>query len=140
MSLFLLACAVEPDTTGLPLGDLDAFEYEVQPLLVPTCSSPSCHGDPSRALELYGVHQHRADTGEVYLDAPLTQDELWHNYVQLSALNVDLDDPESSMALAKPLDPEAGGVPHEGGTWVATTDDWDYQTLRDWIADSLEEP
>ncbi|MCP4808879.1 MAG: hypothetical protein GY913_06505 [Proteobacteria bacterium] len=140
MTLLLLACAIEPGTMDLPLGDLERFEQDVQPVLVPTCSSPSCHGDASRPFELYGVHQHRADPDEVYLDTPLRDDEVWHNFVRLSALNTGLVEAELSLALAKPLDPDAGGVPHEGGAWFSTTDDWDYLLLRAWIEDSLEEP
>ena len=42
-------------------------------------------------------------------------------------------DPESSRLLLKPLSPEAGGLPHTGGTYWTSTDDPEYGALLQWI-------
>ncbi len=134
---WFVACVVDPGVGGLPAGDYDVFVEQVQPVLTPTCSSPSCHGSADRPFELYAVHQHRADPDDVYLDAQLSDDDLWHNYLQTSALQVDLENAEHSPVLTKPLAVDAGGEHHGGGNLFESTDDWDYLVVLDWINDAL---
>lgn len=46
---------------------------------------------------------------------------------------VNLERPERSLLLLKPLSPNAGGIPHGGGTKVLDTNDFMYQATINWV-------
>ncbi len=143
-SLGLLAVAagacvvVEPTPEVWPdFGGLDAFVAEAQPVLAGRCANPSCHGDPARPLALYAVHRHRLDPADTYLDAPLDEAELAHNFRQTGAFLLEVTAAEASLLLTKPLSVASGGSGHTFGAVFADTDDDGYRTLRAWARAAL---
>ncbi len=132
-------CALDTDYDGvLPSNAREQFESSVQPLLEERCSNPTCHGNAERALSLYAVHQHRLDADHVYMDAPLTDEEVRHNYLRASAFLIGISDVDVSPLLRKPLAPDAGGVAHRGETQFPDTETFGYRVLRDWAARAME--
>lgn len=115
-------------------ADFDRFIDEVQPELSASCSNPGCHGSVERPLELYAVHQHRLDPDDVYLDDPLTDAELWLNFMRVCGFAIDLDEVEDCEVLRKPLAPEAGGSEHMGGVQFSDVDNPSYEIIFDWLA------
>lgn len=128
----LVACAPADLEQQLALdADYATFVRDVQPLLQGRCSGGSCHGSASRPLEVYGPG-HRMDgaTGD------LTEDELWANYVRASLFLEEIDAPQKSWLLRKPLAPESGGMPHVGGVFFEDTDAAGYAAILGWIRTS----
>ncbi len=137
--VWVTGCALNTDYDGhLPSNAREQFELTVQPLLEERCSNPTCHGNTERALSLYAVHQHRLDPDHVYMDAPLTDEELRHNRLRASAFLIGLSDVEESELLRKPLATDAGGVNHKGETQVPDTETFGYRALRDWATRATE--
>ena len=126
--LWLLACP-EPSTTALPERDYERFVEEVQPVLGPRCSNPACHGDPGRPLELYEPGWHRAEAGERWLDAPLSQDELEANFDRSRAFLARPAD--RSPLLTEPLAVDAGGVDHPVTVYLDTAEP-EYRVVLGW--------
>ena len=136
---FLGGCVEGPGLDApWPEGDTDRFQAEVQPVLADQCANPSCHGDVGRPLELFAVHQHRLDPTDVFLDTPLTWDELILNEERALTFIEAGADPETSPLLRKPLAVGQGGAPHAGGDQFARTDDDGYLALRAWIATATD--
>ena len=132
--LWLGACVDSDGTEALPVfGSLAAFAERAQPVFEARCANPSCHGSADRPLSVYAVHRHRLDRADVYLDAPLTEDELRHNHLQASIFLVGLDDASRSLLLTKPL---SG---HAGVEVFAEPSDYDCQRLRAWIDSAIAE-
>lgn len=133
--LVLLGACI--DGPGRQNWDVDAsfrdFVAVAEPVLAQGCGNPSCHGTAERPLEIYSVHQHRLDDRDVYLDAPLTQEEQWLNFVRSCGFAFDLDNPADCSLLRKPLDPEVGGSAHEGGIQYGDIENPAYQALLAWI-------
>lgn len=133
LTVLLIGCVPGPgDAGGLP-GDYSEFETHVQPILSEGCGSPSCHGTNERPLELYSVRMHRLDPDDVFLETPLTPEELWLNFARSCGFLMDLDAPEDCELLKKPLDPKAGGSEHVGGVQFGDADNPDYASILDWI-------
>ena len=61
-----------------------------------------------------------------------TIDQSRRNFDVVSQL-INTDDPENSRLLLKPLAPEAGGLPHTGGSYWTSRDDAEYGALLQWI-------
>lgn len=143
--ILLLGCVVGPG--GAPLAvdaDPEWFSAEVQPVFEARCANASCHGDPGRPLEIYATHRHRLDPADVYLDAGLTEEELHLNFLKASAFVAELTalpgvTADDCSLLTKPLDPDDGGAEHGGLVQFFDTEERDYQALRAWIDDALQE-
>ena len=136
----LFGCVVGPGTGApLPLGDPQVFAEEVQPVLAAGCANPSCHGSADRPLELYAPFMHRLDAERVHLDEPLTETELELNRRRSAALLQDCEDPDLSVLLTKPLAPDAGGCEHEGGVIFEDAWEQDYEALRGWASQAIEQ-
>ena len=135
----LTACVIGPGTGDtVPAGDPVAFRAEVQPILA-GCANPSCHGDPDRPLEVYAAFSHRLDPSMLFLDEPITDEELDLNRLRFCALLTGHPDAEDSAALTKPLDPASGGSEHVGGVVFGDTDEPEYVTLLRWAQDAIDE-
>ncbi len=131
--LALGGCAGFDGVEPLAEPDFEYFVDNVQPILSSRCANPSCHGESTRPLEVFAVHAHRLEPTDVFLDEPLTEEELWMNYLRASGF-VAVDGPASdSLILLKPLAPEAGGGAHHGGTQFMDADCAGYRTLETWI-------
>jgi hypothetical protein len=142
IAVVLLGCVSGPGGSGaLSTPNLEVFISEVQPILNARCANATCHGDPARPLEIYGVQNHRLDPGDVYLDGDLSMRELWLNYIGARAFVDELtwsdDDADDCALLTKPLAPAAGGSEHTGGVQFFDKEEIEYQALRDWIATGL---
>jgi hypothetical protein len=108
-------------------GGLDAFVEQAQPVLAARCANPSCHGRPERPLALFAVHRHRLDPADTFLDDPLTEEELRHNFNQTTAFLLDVSEPDESLLLVKPRSEHAGVVVFGDAA------DYDHVRLREWI-------
>ncbi len=134
------ACVDAGDTEPLPIaGGLDAFLELAQPVLAARCANPSCHGNADRPLAVYAVHRHRMDPRDVYVDTPLSDEELRHNFVQASVFLLGVRDASQCPLLTRPLAVEAGGSGHASVAIFAGTADYDYQRLHAWIEATLDE-
>ncbi len=99
---------------ALALGPLDVYAWEVEPVLEARCAQGGCHGRPDRPFVLFAPGVYRADPARTYLAEALSPAEIELNARRVAALAVP-SDPESSLALRKPLSIEGGGVYHGGG-------------------------
>jgi hypothetical protein len=135
LTLFLLSgCVGSEDLESLPLGGgLESFGAQAQPALATRCANPSCHGSAERPLSLFATHRYRQIPEQVYVDAPLTEDELRHNFLQAAAFALDCAEASQCLLLTKPLDVAAGGSGHANIKVFMDTSDYDYQRLRSWI-------
>jgi hypothetical protein len=138
--LLAVGCIDGPGRDDAPMGaSYDDFVERVQPILEASCGNPACHGAPERPLQVFGVHQHRLNPDEVWVDAPLSGQELALNFLRSCAFLLDIDEPESCRLLAKPLAESEGGIRHGGGVVFERTDDPDYLALLDWVEAALPE-
>lgn len=139
----VLACAGCVVDAGppvpLPEGDLELFASTVHPVLAAHCGDPSCHGRSDRPLEVYSTGQHRSDPARVFLEEPISQDEVVRNARNVAAFALDATSPDECAVLRKPLARAAGGEWHEGGEIFPSRDDRDYRAVRAWLS-SLRAP
>jgi hypothetical protein len=95
--------------------DYAAFQSRVSPMLGERCAAGNCHGSPGNVL---------------YLTCGDTPEQArWNYFVSKDYVSVD---PQASEILRRPLDPNGGGVFHEGGAVFSSTTDSDYKALLDW--------
>jgi hypothetical protein len=127
--LALAGCAPAPGYDSLPPADYARFVAAVQPVLAARCANPTCHGRPDRPLEVFAPHLHRLDARRLFLDEPLTDEELRRNYDRARAFVAD-----ECLLLTKPL---AGGARHGGGAQFADEEEAEWRTLRDWVEAAL---
>ncbi len=134
VALFALGGCAELDAADtLTEPDFEYFVEHVQPVLSSRCANPSCHGDSTRPLEVFAVHAHRLNPADVFVDAPLTEEELQMNYLRACGF-LAIDGPASdSMIMLKPLAQEAGGGRHFGGAQFMDADAAGYRALETWI-------
>lgn len=134
------ASCVEGPGPGIGVTHVDYERYvdEVQPIFAEHCANPSCHGTEDRPLEVYAVHRHRLDPDDVFLDAPLTSQELRLGFERTRALLVPGESASAALLVRKPLPESYGGAPHAGGVQFGDTWSEDYLTLWAWIADAEE--
>lgn len=149
-ALFLAAALVAGCQQDLrepaELAGLDEafFRCRVQPILVKSCAHFACHGDARRFFRVFGRNRLRYAQPEEKRNSLLAPVEGMHNFDSARAY-VDVDQPEASLLLRKPLDVEAGGYWHGGaeeygrGDVFASTEDGDYQTLLAWVRGDKEE-
>lgn len=147
----LVGC--EPDLTSdrsKPELDKNYFRCKVQPVLVKSCGAFLCHADSARFFRVFGRNRLRYGLPAEDRNTPLEDREIDWNYESARAF-VDLDAPDRSLLLMKPLDQSAGGYYHGGATEYSkgdvflSTDEADYQILARWIdgeteADECVEP
>ena len=142
----LAGCQSNLDATLTP-AELDRpyFDCRVQPVLTKYCSQQACHGDPARYYRIYARNRTRDGGDEAQRNAFMRPEERSHNYDAARAF-VDLEHPERSLLLTKPLEQTAGGSFHRGATLYsganvfATVDDPDYAIIAQWIAGATENP
>ena len=113
------ATALRPDVTpflGQATGNsFDFFKNEVQPILKDDCSFGTCHG---------------GSQSDFYVACGDTDEQLRHNYV-VSRSFVSEETARSELLL-RPLNPNAGGVGHSGGSIWDSASDKDFETLQEW--------
>lgn len=126
------ACAPDGGYQPMSSGDPAAFRSEVQPLLEERCANPSCHGSADRPLEIYATLRHRLDPDDIFVDEPITDEEVLLNQQRAACFIGDLDHGTSSLAR-KPLPVDEGGVGHEGGIIFERGDDPAYVPLVAWV-------
>lgn len=138
--LLLSGCIGADEVEPLPLGGgLELFEEEAQPVLAARCANPSCHGSAERPLSLFATHRYRRSPERVYMDEPLTEEELQHNFLQAAAFALACADASQCLLLTKPLAVDAGGSGHANIVIFMDTSDYDYQRLRSWLQRALAE-
>ncbi|MCC6213334.1 MAG: hypothetical protein IT376_00560 [Polyangiaceae bacterium] len=129
LAAWLIAGCVGAPREELPgAGGVEAFADQAQPVLAERCANPSCHGNPSRPLSLYAPRRHRADPGDVYLDTPLTAEELEHDFRQAAVFVAEARRPDESLLLVKPRSPE-----HGDGLVFLDPVEYDLRRLRAWV-------
>lgn len=129
------------------LAELDRpyFDCRVQPVLTKYCSQQACHGDPARYFRIYARNRLRDGGDETERNAFMRGEERAHNFEAARAF-VDLQRPDRSLLLIKPLEQDAGGAFHRGATMYsgvnvfADTIDPDYQIIAQWIGGATESP
>lgn len=101
--------------------DYETFENDVVQIFTARgCDNSACHGGGIRGT---------------FALSPSSDKDTDFDFDQAS-LQVNISALEGSALLLKPLSESSGGVAHAGDgptTTFASTDDPDYQTLRDWI-------
>lgn len=137
-ALILVAAACNGPSAGrVPMrtASLEAFAADVEPHIEVRCAQGGCHGRPERPLSLYAPGQQRLDPDRLYMDEPLTDEEVAENARRILAF---AQEPEAdrTLALRKPLTEEAGGCWHGGGDIFPDTFDPAYLALRSWLADA----
>ena len=131
MILLLWSCVTGTGEEPPLPADSAMFYERVEPVLALRCANPSCHGSAERPLQVYAVHRHRADPAHIWLDAPLTAAEHAANFDRARAWRT--PDPDASLLVRKPLDPEVGGASHAGGVQFADREEPDWRALYDWV-------
>lgn len=126
-----LGCGPEGEPVAMSFGDTEAFRAEAQPILAERCANPSCHGGDARPLELYATLRHRLDPASIFVDEPISDEELTLNQQRAACFINDLD--HGSSLARKPLPVEEGGVQHAGGIIFLRGDDPAYLPLKAWV-------
>lgn len=133
--LLLVGCAdLEQGYTPAPALDEEMFRVDVEPTLEAQCANPSCHGRPERPLALYAPHRFRADPTRLFLDEPITEDELRHNYERSCAFAADLSSAEESLLWRKPL-----GLTYHGGGVTLSEHDPEARRIQTWLWSAFSE-
>jgi hypothetical protein len=98
--------------------NFNTFASTVDPILTARgCDNTNCHGGGIR-----GTFELSPDSDKD-VDLDFSQ----------ARLQVNGSDPADSPILLKPLATECGGLAHGGGSFFASPDDPDYQTILAWI-------
>jgi hypothetical protein len=130
-----------------PLASLDEafFRCKVQPVLTKNCATFACHGNGTRFFRLFGRNRLRLGGTEAERNAFLRDAERATNFTSTRAF-VDVDRPEESLLLMKPLAEAAGGYYHGAADDFAkrdvfiSKDDPEYQVLVSWVQGAKEDP
>lgn len=146
LALALAGCAgdLEQPRTLAAL-DRPYFDCNVQPVLTTYCGQLACHGTSERYFHVYSRNRLRDDADETQRNAFLRDSERTHNFEAARAL-VDIDAPDDSLLLRKPLEQAAGGAYHRGATLYRAgnvfddSNDPDYQVIAQWIDGATEVP
>lgn len=131
LALAAAACGPDGGTVPITVGDQATFRTDVQPILEERCANPSCHGGDGRPLEIYATLRHRLHPEDIYVDEPVTDEELTLNQQRAACFVRDLD--HGSSLARKPLPVDEGGVQHAGGIIFQRGDDPAYLPLRAWV-------
>lgn len=125
-------CLGSPEPVAIPtFGGVGPFEQTAQPVLVERCANPSCHGGDARPLEIYATLRHRLQQDSIFVDEPISDEELTLNQQRAACFINDLD--HGSSLARKPLPVEEGGVQHAGGIIFQRGDDPAYLPLKAWV-------
>lgn len=126
--VFLGACTdVTQDAQPLPMNSEFAI---LQPYIEGRCATLDCHGASNRPLRFYAETGLRA-AGDLR-DMPLTVEELEANAEALRGIDPTAE-AEQHLAVLKALDPDAGGLRHEGGTVWPSREDPAAHCLVGWL-------
>ncbi len=109
------------------------FVQEVQPVLARGCSTPACHGQITRPLEIFASGLHRLNDEDLHLPGAISEEELRLNFWRASAFLFEGENPKQCQLLTKPLSPAAGGMGHSGGIQFEDISESDYQVLLSWV-------
>jgi len=121
------------------------FRCRVQPILTKSCAALACHGDIKRYYHLFSRNRMRLSGGEEQRNAQLSAQERAFNYNATRAI-VNVETPNDSYLLLKPLESTAGGYYHGGatrydkGNIYLNRDDPDFKTLEKWVNGEKEDP
>jgi hypothetical protein len=125
----LCACSgVEQSYVAAASPDEALFAADVEPVLERHCANPSCHGRDERPLRVYAPMRFRVDRDRLFLDEPLSDDEVRANYESAAGFVATGGDPERSLLLRKPL----GKAWHAPGA-VFFEEDPPARAIRDWL-------
>lgn len=127
-ALLCSTCVGAPREELPSTGAMSAFVEQAQPVLAERCANPSCHGNGARPLSIFAPRRHRAAPADIYLDKPLTEDELEHNYYQAAVFVADAPAPEESLLLVKPRSSD-----HGDGLVFLDPVEYDLRRLRAWV-------
>jgi hypothetical protein len=129
-----LSCVVVDESEPWPVtGTLESFRLQAQPVLARRCATPGCHGNGERSLAIYAETYYRRDLADLSNGSPLDDNELWQNYVQVSAFVVGAKRAEDSLLLSKALAKDAGGIGHLVTQAFTSREDPDYVELQQWL-------
>jgi hypothetical protein len=117
-----------PSTAGAQALDYDFFKTKIQPIFLKKREGHTrcivCHAGANNAMRLTPL---AAGTTN------FTEEQTKTNYETLSRIVVP-GKPMESHFLLHPLQPEfGGGMYHSGGRQFISTDDVDWQNMRDWV-------
>jgi hypothetical protein len=131
----LIAGCIDAGATDslLQPGSVAAFVEQAQPVLTARCASPSCHGNDERPLSLYAVHNHRLDPADRYVDTPLRDDEVRHNFLQAAVFVDEAGEASQCQLLTKALAAGASGARHAHVEVFTDSSEYDYRRLRAWV-------
>ena len=132
LAMFLSACGSSPFPSA---DDVETYRHTVESVFMEDRGGTTSGGERSYAS---CVMCHTWQTNVRFsLERPetnsgWTSEQSRRNFDVVSQL-INTDDPENSRLLLKPLDSEAGGLPHTGGTYWTSRDDPEYGALLQWI-------
>ena len=149
LPLAMTGCQTLDAALTPPELDVAAFRCEVEPVLMARCASYACHGDGGRPFRIFAINRlrlnpERAASGYV-LNAPMTPEEHAAN-LDMALGFVEPGDFERSQLLLKPLDVDAGGWFHRGGSIYgridvfSSEDDVGYEAIEAWLAGGTRQP
>jgi len=151
IALLLLVSACGNDnsgneiTVGAPSGDGDPiseFANRIIPIFERRCSV-ACHGvdkdsyenflekDPINAIAFYFPYD--PETGKIQAD---DVEQVYKVAVAHDRINY-AEQPRFSPLLRAPLAEEYGGMPHRGLDVFYSSDDKDFQVMKEWLADEI---
>ena len=139
----LMACGGDAPELVLSQADFPTFQSQVYPVLLRDCSFDACHGSSERFFQVYGPGRARLAP----MTDPLTEatmDEIIQSYNRSLSM-IEVQDPERSPLLRKPLALSAGGTGHEGvDAWMrdvyASKQDPGYAALQAWVLAATAAP
>jgi hypothetical protein len=132
------------DEAGQLALDEPYFRCRVQPVLTKSCAAFACHGSSERFFTVFARGRLRLGGDESERAAFLRDSERAFNFASAAAM-VDVEVPERSLLLLKPLEPSAGGYYHVGADLFggadvfASADDPDYRVLREWVLGATDD-
>lgn len=130
------------DASELSVGTPDRAEFTmtVYPILLRDCAFYACHGSSERFLQVFGPGRARLSLATRPLD-PELDTEIIHSYDRARSL-IDMQAPEDSLLLRKPLEVGAGGEGHQGADDLGRNvyqdkTDPSFIALRHWVLSSV---
>jgi hypothetical protein len=135
----IASCDVtEVDSVPVRWLDYPEFEAQVQPILAERCGNPTCHGRPERPFSVFSPLAWRLDAARTYLQEPLTEEELVHNYVSACVFASEADAPADAALVRKPL-ADTIGVYHGGGVIFDGRADRNYRAVHAWLENGWDD-
>ena len=121
-------CVVVPGHAGAQTLDYEVFKASVQPIFITKRDGYTrcvvCHAGANNAMRLTPLAAGATN---------FTEEQSKTNFQTLSNIVIP-GKPMESHFLTHPLQPEfGGGMYHSGGRQFISTDDPDWQSMRDWV-------